>query len=577
MALTSMSSDFLCLSNSNFSGPKLCLGKSKCPSQKQGQARTSGSGYLNIKVCYSTSRRSANYQPNSWDYDMLQSLADGPRLDDKIYNDRAKLLKEEVRCLIWDKEAKSSDILLLIDDIQRLGLRYHFKDDIILALHRILQYEDFSDENCSISSLCYVALKFRLLRQHGFEVSQEVFKKFKGEDGKFKAKLSKDVEGVLSLYEASHFGFEGEDVLDEAKAFTRSHLTHTLKHLETTKALFKRINHALELPFPRQMRRLEAQWTIETYASQSNANHALLQFAMFDFNFVQSAHQVELRELTRWWRALGLSDKLSFARDRLMECFFWSVGITPEPQYGKCRKALAKVACFVTVIDDVYDVYGTLDELELFTRAVERWDVNMVDDLPDYMKLCFLALYNTINEIAFEILQERGISVISYLAKAWADLFNTFLQEAKWSSSNIKTKELESLQNYHALLRLPSLIFRLCNDYATYKAELEKGDATKGVLCYMKETGKIEEEAQEHIAYLIEEAWKKLNKEATGGSPFSKAFEETALDVARVAQCHYQYGDGHGAPDSRSKNRVSSLFIEPIPLNWLETKVNNKS
>lgn len=70
---------------------------------------------------------------------------------------------------------------------------------------------------------------------------------------------------------------------------------------------------------------------------------------------------------------MGLAGKLTFSRDRLMECFFWTVGIEFEPQFSSCRKGLTKVGSFITIIDDVYDVYGTLDELELFTDVVERY------------------------------------------------------------------------------------------------------------------------------------------------------------------------------------------------------------
>ena len=35
---------------------------------------------------------------------------------------------------------------------------------------------------------------------------------------------------------------------------------------------------------------------------------------------------------------------------------------------------MTKVIAMTSVIDDIYDVYGTLEELELFTEAVERFD-----------------------------------------------------------------------------------------------------------------------------------------------------------------------------------------------------------
>ena len=41
-----------------------------------------------------------------------------------------------------------------------------------------------------------------------------------------------------------------------------------------------------------------------------------------------------------------------------------------------------------------------------------------MDELPDYMKICFLALHNSINEMGFEALRDKGINVIQYLKKA---------------------------------------------------------------------------------------------------------------------------------------------------------------
>jgi len=45
----------------------------------------------------------------------------------------------------------------------------------------------------------------------------------------------------------------------------------------------------------------------------------------------------------------------------------------PQPQFNNCHNEITKVGILLVILDDVYDIYGTLDELELFTNAVERF------------------------------------------------------------------------------------------------------------------------------------------------------------------------------------------------------------
>lgn len=44
--------------------------------------------------------------------------------------------------------------------------------------------------------------------------------------------------------------------------------------------------------------------------------------------------------------------------------------------------------------------------------------------LPNYMKICFLALYNAVNEMAYDILKEQGSDVVLHLKKALIYLFS---------------------------------------------------------------------------------------------------------------------------------------------------------
>jgi hypothetical protein len=83
---------------------------------------------------------------------------------------------------------------------------------------------------------------------------------------------------------------------------------------------------------------------------------------------------------------LGFKDKLPFSRDRLMENYLWAMGIIFEPQFLKCRISITKFVCILLAIDDMYDIYGSLDELECFTDAVDRYKnkINMIINVRSY-------------------------------------------------------------------------------------------------------------------------------------------------------------------------------------------------
>ena len=46
----------------------------------------------------------------------------------------------------------------------------------------------------------------------------------------------------------------------------------------------------------------------------------------------------------RWWKDLDFATKLPFARDRIVECYFWIVSVYFEPQYSLARKIHLQVA-----------------------------------------------------------------------------------------------------------------------------------------------------------------------------------------------------------------------------------------
>lgn len=127
----------------------------------------------------------------------------------------------------------------------------------------------------------------------------EVFNTFKDEAGRFKACICDDAMGMLSLYEASFHLVHGETILEEAREFSTKNLREFISQNKDENHLSKLIVHALEIPLHWRAPRLEARWFIDLYKRSHDVDSTLLDLAKLDFNWVQSIHQEELKELSR--------------------------------------------------------------------------------------------------------------------------------------------------------------------------------------------------------------------------------------------------------------------------------------
>ncbi|PIN05563.1 S-linalool synthase [Handroanthus impetiginosus] len=430
---------------------------------------------------------------------------------------------EEVRDMI-SKVERDHHSLILIDTIQRLGLGYLFEDELEAILH-----QQFLASKSAIYDLDLykAALCFRLLRQQGYQVRPDC--------------LIGDTKGLMELHEASHLSMEGEDILHEAAEFSSRHLNAKLASLndddddEEAKIVIK---DCLLYPQHKSLPRFKAKNFLDNLNGDNEWEILLQELANLEFSLVESSHKDEILQVVRWWKGLGLSKELKSSRDQPLKWHMWSKAILCEPTWSKQRTLLTKPISLVYAVDDIFDLYGTMDQLTVFTEAVIRWDISAAENLPNYMKICFAAIYDTTYEICSMVFQEYGWNPIDTLRKEWGRLFNAFLVEAKWFTSGELQKSEVYLENGVVSSGVPVVlshlfflmgagltketevllsdsqgisysvakILRLLDDLGTAQDEHQEGYDGSYVECYMKEKHVHSlEDAHEHVKAMVSE------------------------------------------------------------------------
>ncbi|KAL9236368.1 hypothetical protein vseg_011048 [Gypsophila vaccaria] len=543
-----------------------------------------------------TSRPIADFHPCHWGDHFLNLTHHEATHVEK--EEEVNELKVKVRELLGAVK-EPQEQLTLIDTLERLGIAYHFENEIDEALKSA--YENFVGD-CENANLNNVSLGFRIFRQHGFYVTSDVFNKFKDQNGKFKECLASDMKGMLSLYEASHVGIQDDKVLDEALAFTTPHLetiAKDLTHLSTP--LGEQVAHALHQPLHKGMARVETRFYISIYEKDPSHDQLLLHFAKLDFNFVQSLHQKELKDLKRWWK--GLHVKASFSRDRITEAYFWIMGVYFEPKFSLARKLFGKVFKSTTLTDDTYDAYGTLEELKLLTEAFQRlpWNKDLAEELPEHVKWGYYAFVETCEEVEEELMKEGRAFCADYLRQHVKDLSKEYMQEAEWCHKNyvptyeeymknalvtspyplgtigsfLGMGEIASKESFEwasqkpmpDVIKAASTILRLMNDAGGHKFEQSRKHVASAVQCLMEHNKVSENEAHEMLNKEVEDAWKVINKAMLQPSVIPNLLLTRILNLARSAHVIYHgTNDGFTNVNQTVKDKVNSVLARPISM-----------
>ncbi|XP_071904074.1 valencene synthase-like isoform X2 [Coffea arabica] len=471
----------------------------------------------------------ANFHPDIWGNQFLLYSPDFDKARWASMKGQVEQLKEKVRTKLQETASNPLEQLQFIDAIQRLGIEYQFEEEISHALQKLHEKHQSWEDNDHFYT---AALYFRILRQEGFRVSADIFKKFLDAEGKFREGLVNDVQGMLALYEAAHLSLQSDDILDHALAFTSNHLQSLPCKLSDPLAAL--VNHALMQPYWRGIPRLEARNYLSIYEKGPLHNTSLLKLAKLDFNMLQSLHKEELQEISLW----------------NVDC------MKQLPDYMKiCYQALLDV--FEEIEEEManqgrsYRTYYAKEALKLLACcyfAEAKWlHQGYIPTVEEYMQIAVPSCgYLTLAMISFV-----GMGDVTKAAFEWA-------------------------MNDPDIIRASSIVCRLRADIVGHKFEREREHIASAVECYMKQHGMTEQQACEELYKQIEDAWKLMNQQLlkptpTAGSAApefvpSKAVLFRVLNLTRFAEVTHMHNDDYTHVGEAMQSHIKSLFIEPVSM-----------
>nr|GME12960.1 (-)-germacrene D synthase-like [Ipomoea batatas] len=226
-----------------------------------------------------------------------------------------------------------------------------------------------------------------------------------------------------------------------------------------------------------------------------------------------------------------------------------------------------------------------------------RWDAVLLNELPEYMRVCYAALLDVYAEMEKELVVNGESYHINYAKNEMKKLVGAYYEEAKWfhnrrnpkfeeymkvtlvtcgymmlSTTSIVgmqgdfvTKEaFDWVSKEPLIVQAASIINRFMDDMVGHEFEQQRGYADTAVEICMKQYGKSKEETFNEFQTRVSNAWKDINQECLNPTAFPMPILIRVVNLARVMDLLYKDEDTYTHSATETKDIITSVLIDPI-------------
>ncbi|KAF3339808.1 ent-kaur-16-ene synthase [Carex littledalei] len=523
--------------------------------------------------------------------------------DDKAFNYVSSLLQQVGSTVpaIYPMEMHSH--LCMVDTLQNIGIARFFSDEIKIILDRAYRCWLERDEQI-ISDMATCAMAFRLLRMNGYDISSDLLMKFK-EASSFHDSMQgylRDLRPVIEIYKASQTKlFPNEDVLNKINSWSSILLKEEIstEPISHDRTISQEVKFALQFPFYANLDRLEHKRSIEqfnlgkirmlkTSHMSCSANEDVLKLAIGDFNNCQFIYREELKDLNSWVKQCKL-DQLQFARQKLTYCYLSGAATLFSPDLSEARISWSKNGVLTTIVDDFFDVGGSIEELESLVALFDKWDGKCDKEFySKQVQIIYMAIHGNINELATKAFALQNQDITDHLVKIWLSLLRSMMTESKWQRNKSIptveeymangtvsfalgpiilpalyfvgpkiTEEIIKHDEYDHLFRLVSTCGRLLNDIRGFGREGKEGKLNSVSLRILNSGNSLSiEAAEKDVSKSIEDIRTELLQLVLKeGTAVPKPCKELFWKMCKILHLFYMNTDGFSSP----KEMVSAV------------------